>query len=103
METMRLDTAECVYPVEFMCERLDVSRSGYYEWRDRPDSATVQRREELKIYVAKAFEMSDSTYGHRRVHAQLARWGLAAGLELVRQIMRDLGLVACQPKPKRWS
>lgn len=23
--------------------------------------------------------MSDSTYGHRRVHAQLARWGVAAG------------------------
>lgn len=55
------------------------------------------------MYIAKAFEISDSTYGHRRIHAQLARWGIAAGLELVRQTMRDLGLVACQPKPKRWS
>ncbi len=100
---MRLETEECAYPVEFMCERLGVSKSGYYDWRSRPDSATAQRRDELKLLVQKAFEMSDSTYGYRRVHAQLARWGVTAGLELVRQLMRALGLVPCQPKPKRWS
>ncbi|MET7727411.1 IS3 family transposase, partial [Streptomyces mirabilis] len=103
IETMRLDTAECAYSVEFMCERLGVSKSGYYEWRNRPDSATAQRREELKQLIKKAFDMSDSTYGYRRVHAQLARWGRSAGLELVRLLMRELGLVSCQPKPKRWS
>jgi len=100
---MRLDTTEYAYPVEFMCKRLDVSKSGYYDWRRRPESATAQRREELKLLIKKAFDMSDSTYGHRRVHAQLARWGSTVGLELVRQLMRVLGLVPCQPKPKRWS
>jgi putative transposase len=100
---MRLDTTEYAYPVEFMCKRLDVSKSGYYDWRRRPESATAQRREELKLLIKKAFDMSDSTYGHRRVHAQLARWGSAVGLELVRQLMRVLGLVPCQPRPKRWS
>ena len=78
-----------------------MSKSGYYDWRSRPESVTTQRREELKLLIQKAFEMSDSTYGYRRVHAQLARWGVAAGLELVRQPMRVLGLVPCQPKPKR--
>lgn len=29
---MRLDTEECAYPVGFMCERLGVSKSGYYDW-----------------------------------------------------------------------
>lgn len=100
---MRLDNVEYAYSVEFMCEHLDVSRSGYYEWRGRPDSATAQRREELGLLVKKAFDMSDSTYGHRRVHAQLARWGRPAGPELVRSLMRELGLVPCQPKAKRWS
>ncbi|MFG2639324.1 IS3 family transposase [Streptomyces sp. NPDC048362] len=100
MDEMRLDTTEYVYPVEFMCERLDVSRSGYYEWRCRPDSATARRREELKLLIKKAFDMSDSTYGYRRVHAQLARWGHAAGPELIRLLMRELGLMPCQPKPK---
>jgi hypothetical protein len=41
---MRLDTTEYAFPVEFMCMRLDVSKSGYYDWRNRPDSATAQRR-----------------------------------------------------------
>ncbi|WP_353961753.1 IS3 family transposase [Streptomyces sp. NBC_01619] len=86
-----------------MCERLDVSKSGYYDWRRRPASAADRRREELKLLVQKAFGESDSTYGYRRVHAQVARWGHAAGLELVRQLMRELGLQPCQPRPKRFN
>jgi transposase InsO family protein len=100
---MRLDRVEYVYSVEFMCGRLDVSKSGYYNWRGRPESAAAQRREELKLLVKKAFEDSDSTYGYRRVHAQLHRWDIAAGLELVRRLMRELGLEPCQPKPKRFN
>ncbi|WP_408646773.1 IS3 family transposase [Streptomyces carminius] len=47
--------------------------------------------------------MSDGTYGYRRVHAQLLRWGVAAGPELVRRLLRRLGLMPCQPGPRRWS
>ncbi len=84
-----------------MCAWLEVSKSGYYEWRCRPESATTKRREELKLLVKKAFDDSDGTYGHRRIWAQLARWGVRAGRELVRALMRELGLVACQPRPWR--
>jgi transposase InsO family protein len=84
-----------------MCKWLGVSKSGFYEWRSRPESATAKRREELKLLVARAFEDSDGTYGYRRVTRQLARWGVVAGLELVRALMRELGLVACQPRPWR--
>lgn len=100
---MRLGTAEYAYPVDFMCTKLEVSRSGYYDWRGRPESTTAARREELKLLITKAFEDSDGTYGYRRVHAQLHRWGVKVGPELVRQLMRELGLVTCQPKPKRIS
>lgn len=100
---MRLDTAEYVWSVEFMCTRLGVSKSGYYDWRRRPDSATARRREELKVLIQKAFDMSDGTYGYRRVRAQLARWGHVAGPELVRRLMRELGLLPCQPRPKRFG
>jgi transposase InsO family protein len=84
-----------------MCAWLEVSKSGYYEWRSRPESATAKRRTELKLLIRKAFDDSDGTYGHRRVWCQLARWGVRAGLELVRALMRELGLVACQPRPWR--
>jgi putative transposase len=100
---MRLDTVEYAYPVEFMCQWLGVSKSGYYDWRSRPESATAQRRENLLLHIRKAFEMSDGTYGYRRIHAQLLRWGVTAGPELVRQLMRNLGLKPCQPRPRWWA
>ncbi len=86
-----------------MCSWLDVSRSGFYDWRSRVESAAERRRQELRLLITKAFEDSDGTYGYRRIASQLARWGVAAGLELVRALMRELGLVACQPRPWRPS
>jgi len=87
--------------ITLMCRWLEVSKSGYYEWRSRPESATAKRRVELKLLITKAFDDSDGTYGYRRVWWQLARWGVRAGPELVRALMRELGLVACQPRPWR--
>jgi putative transposase len=89
--------------VALMCSWLDVSRSGFYDWRSREESAAARRRQELRLLITKAFEDSDGTYGYRRIASQLARWGVAAGLELVRALMRELGLVACQPRPWRPS
>jgi putative transposase len=93
----------CAPTVTQMCSWLQVSRSGFYEWRSRPDSTAARRRDELKLLIAKAFEDSDGTYGYRRVALQLARRGVQAGLELVRGLMRALGLVPCQPRPWRPS
>ncbi len=98
-----IDGQKYAYPIVKMCGWLDVSRSGFYEWRDRPASATVERRERLKLHIAGIFADSDETYGYRRVHAQLSREGIEAGPELVRALMREMGLVACQPRPWRYS
>jgi len=104
--------AECADPpaggrhaptIMCMCRWLGVSKSGFYEWRTRPDSATAKRQERLRLLIGKAFDDSDGTYGYRRITEQLARWGVAASAELVRRLMRALGLVACQPRPWRPS
>lgn len=76
-----------------MCRWLGVSPSGFYEWRSRPLSATIRQREQLKIPITAIFDQSDETYGHRRVHAALARQGERCSVELVRALMRELGLV----------
>ena len=55
------------------------------------------------MLIADAFTMSDETYGYRRIHAQLARWGVPCGPELVRSIMRELDLQPCQPRPWRFN
>ncbi|MFC4906869.1 IS3 family transposase [Actinomadura gamaensis] len=80
---------------------LGVSKSGYYEWRNRPLSATAERQERLRAQIKTIFEDSDETYGYRRVHAELLCQGEEAGDELIRRLMRGLGLVPCQvSKPK---
>jgi putative transposase len=89
------------YSVKQMCSWMAVSRSGFYEWASRPASATARRREILKRLIVTAFEMNEGRYGYRRVHAQLRRWGRCCTPELVRALMRDLGLVACQPRRSR--
>jgi putative transposase len=86
-----------------MCAWLDVSKSGFYDWKARPESATAKRQEKLRLLIRKIFEDSDGTYGYRRIAWQLARQGTVAGAELVRKLMRELGLVACQPRPWRPS
>ena len=86
-----------------MCAWLDVSKSGFYEWLSRPQSAAAERREELKLLIKTIFDDSDGTYGYRRITWQLARQGVQAGAGLVRRLMRLLGLVACQPRPWRPS
>jgi putative transposase len=80
---------------------LDVSKSGFYEWRDRAPSPTENRRERLKAKILEQFEKFDGTYGYRRIHAELVRAGEQVGDELVRQLMRELGLVTIQPRPFR--
>jgi transposase InsO family protein len=89
------------YPVRNMCTWLGISTSGFYDWLARPMSATASRRETLKAEIQLAFDDSDQTYGYRRVHAALARKGVQAGPELTRDLMRQLGLVPCQPRPWR--
>jgi putative transposase len=96
-----IDGERANYPVRSMCRWAQVSSSGFYVWFERPESATAQRRGSLAVKVREVFDWSDGTYGYRRVHQELARRAVQAGPELVRMLMADMGLVACQPRPWR--
>ena len=57
---------------------VKVSKSGYYAWRNRPESSTTQRREDLTAIIVKFFDESEQAHGCRRVHAGPARGGVEA-------------------------
>ena len=57
----------------------------------------------LKIKVGALFEANNGEYGYRRLHRALLRGGERCSPELVRRLMRELGLVPCQPRPWRHS
>jgi hypothetical protein len=82
---------------------MGVSKSGYYDWRSRPQSETEKRREILKLKIEALFEANNEEYGYRRMTQALARGGEQIGEELVRKLMRELELVPGQPRPWRHS
>jgi putative transposase len=94
-----IDAMKALFPVVLMCVWAGVSRSGFYDWRSRAESATAARRRELEAVIGWVFERSDATYGYRRVHAEMRARRVFCSPELVRAVMRGLGLVPCQPKP----
>jgi transposase InsO family protein len=93
-----IDAEKATYPIALMCRLLGVSRSTFYAWRERADTATAVRRRTLTEHVRRVFDASRGTYGCRRVTAALNRQDIACSVGLVADIMRELGLKACQPR-----
>ena len=83
-----------------MCRWSGVLKSGCYSWRNRPQSQTAIRREELAIMIKDIFEDSDGTYRYRRIQVVLKRYGVRADGATIRSIMRDQGLRSAQPRAK---
>lgn len=81
-------------PVTDRCRWLEVSTSGFYHWRSRPQSATALRRDGLAQRIHVFFDLAHGTYGYRRIHADLR----AADVESP-GVARGL-LLPCRPKPR---
>ncbi|MCW2918043.1 MAG: integrase, catalytic region [Actinomycetia bacterium] len=100
--TNKATRAACAPSIKKMCQWVEVSASGFFEWKDRPPSATAERRALLAEHIKVIFDENDATYGYQRVHAELLRDGVqGVSDELVRRIMRDEGLVPCQVRRGR--
>jgi putative transposase len=79
--------------VQQACRMLEVSQSGYYAWKDRPDPPRTLRRIWLAGEIADVHKASGGTYGANRVTAEL-RYGreIVVGHNAVGDIMQQLGL-----------
>jgi putative transposase len=73
-------------------------RSSFYAWRNKAETATAARRRELAAQVRRVFAEGRGAYGCRRVAAQMNRQGHSCSVGLVADLMRELGLRACQPR-----
>jgi putative transposase len=77
-----------------MCQVLQVSRSGYYDWRDRPASPTAGRRSALKAQILQSYAQNRGVYGSPRLALELKDQGLACCRNTVAKLMRQLELQA---------
>ena len=87
------------YPIAFMCQFFEVSRSGYYAWRKRKDQP--DRDELMGALIAQCQYETKETYGYRRVRLWLLRKnGLVVNHKAVLRLMRKYGLLASIRRPR---
>ncbi|TDP61550.1 transposase InsO family protein [Bradymonas sediminis] len=89
------------FPVTLLCEVLDVSTSGYYDWRKRPPSKRQQEDEALLNKIEDIHAKSRETYGSPRIHRVLKDEGRVVGRNRVARLMRDNGIKAAQKRRSR--
>ena len=81
-----------------VCDVLDISRSGYYAWRQGVPSARAERNAELTPLVRALFWKHRRRYGARRIASELADLGEVCSPRRVAKIMKTQHLRAIQPK-----
>ena len=80
-------------PIQTAARVLDVSQSGFYEWKRRPPSARSIRHVWLTDMIRQVHAASRGTYGAPRVHAELTMgYGITVGHNAVEMLMRRAGL-----------
>ena len=74
-----IDRRRSQYPVRMMCRLLQVSHSGYYAWRVRPESRRARTDRELIERIRQIHADSDGVYGAVKICAELNEQGYPCG------------------------
>ena len=93
-----IDAAKAEFPIQRLCQGLEVSQSGYFAWRSRP--ACQRQRDDLVLlaHVRSAFRELNGTSGSPRMTRELQDQGLPIGRRRTARLMRENGLRARQKR-----
>jgi transposase InsO family protein len=82
------------YPIAVLCRVLDVSRSGFHAWVQRPASSRAVSNRNLAVEVVAIHRESRCTYGSPRVVKELRANGQTISRKRVARVMNVLGIKA---------
>ena len=89
------------FSVSRMCRLLEVSRTGFCQWRSRPASSRALADAALDAEVAAIHRQSDRSYGRPRIVRELRSFGRGVGHERVRKSLWRQGLRPAYRRPFR--
>jgi putative transposase len=89
------------YSVTRMCRQLEVSRTGYGQWRTRPPSDRALANAVLDAQVAAMHAGSQRSYGRPRIVRGLRAQGVPVSHERVRKSLQRQGLRPVYRRPYR--
>jgi transposase InsO family protein len=86
------------YSILALCAELDVSPSGYYDWRQRQTSPGPRALENqlLATRITELHEQSRETYGSPRIVMELRKSGVRHGRNRIARLMKQEGLCGRQ-------
>ena len=91
------------YSVHMLCEALKVSRGTFYNhiFRNKRDNTWyAKRREEYRLMVKQIYDDSNQIFGVAKITAVMKEKGYHISAEMVRELMRDMGLVSIRQNAK---
>ena len=80
------------FKISRMCQFLEVSRSGYYEWLGRPPRPPTAADQEVQDKIQRYFAQGRGTYGTRRIKHLLAQEGLQVSRRRIGRVLAQAGL-----------
>lgn len=83
-----------LFKVTRMCAVLGVSRSGYYEWRERPESRRTMEDRQLLRSIRTVHLQSREAYGAYKTWRVLRSQGIACGRHRVARLRCQNGIEA---------
>ena len=81
-----------------MCDQLEVSKSGNYDWHGRVPSKRAAANVLLLAQIEAAHAKSDTTYGMPRIRAELANQGVVASHKRIATVMRRAYIRGVSPR-----
>lgn len=96
-----VETMAQQYPVRELCALLEVTRSGYYAWRNGQQSAREIANRLWIERIARVYHDKKGRYGSPRVTEQLRRDGHRCNHKRVERLMRQEGLKGCSSRKRR--
>ena len=85
-----------------LCALHGVSRSGYYAWKGRGESARRQHDRALMAAIAELHQGFRRCYGARRVHRALRDQGYDCSVRRINRLMREMGVKASSTGLYQW-
>ena len=89
-----IEAQKAQHSIVALCRNLQVTRSGLYARRHRPESKRARKNRELLVHIRDAYVENRRSYGSPRVHAELRDRGFEVGRNRIARLMQLDGIQA---------
>ena len=103
----KLSAAEILYKhynIHLVCDALCISRGTFYNHilRNKRDNTWyAKKREALRMQIQEVFDENNQIFGAAKIAAVLRNKGIKVSNQMVRELMKDLGLISIRQDAKK--